>query len=269
MIPYHTLPALPGPLPLKTFGLFVAIGMLWGSTISQRAAAARSLDLAEQGRLALRMLAAGVVGARLAFLAGAPAAVDDVVDVIDVWNGGLQFFGGLLGASAIFAWWARTRLSDATRSADAFVLGLGPGLAVGRLGCVAVGEHLGPETSFVLGFEYRGGRLVEGPLDVGTVVHQLAFYEALVVAVIAIVLARLAPRWPAGGAAGAFLAAYGTLRFALDFLRVNDDRVLGLTGAQFGCIAATAVGGTLLAKAWRREVVDHHGSDPSASWRTS
>ena len=60
------------------------------------------------------------------------------------------------------------------------------GLAIGRIGCYAVGEHFGRTTSFFLGVRYDGGPTREGlepqfptPADlqlngVGTVFHQTA-----------------------------------------------------------------------------------------------
>jgi prolipoprotein diacylglyceryltransferase len=37
-----------------------------------------------------------------------------------------------------------------------------------------------------------------------------------------------------------FCAYYGVARFLSDFLRVNDETVLGLTGAQYLCLALLA-----------------------------
>jgi hypothetical protein len=39
-----------------------------------------------------------------------------------------------------------------------------------------------------------------------------------------------------GTAAGVFGIWYSVCRFSLDFLRVNDETVLGLTGAQWTCL---------------------------------
>jgi len=46
----------------------------------------------------------------------------------------------------------------------------------------------------------------------------------------------------AGVLMGVFCAWYGAWRFATDFLRVNDERLLGLTGAQLLMIAVVAGG---------------------------
>jgi prolipoprotein diacylglyceryltransferase len=39
-----------------------------------------------------------------------------------------------------------------------------------------------------------------------------------------------------------FLIWYGTQRFSTDFLRAYDERVAGLTGAQFLCLGLIAAG---------------------------
>jgi prolipoprotein diacylglyceryltransferase len=49
---------------------------------------------------------------------------------------------------------------------------------------------------------------------------------------------------------GLFCLIYGPQRFLLDFLRVNDETKLGLTGAQYACIITTAAGIWILI--WKR-----------------
>ena len=88
------------------------------------------------------------------------------------------------------------------------------------------------------------------PLHVGQVFHQTALYELLYLLAIYVglrlVLARHAAR--PGNAIAVFCVAYGVCRFLSDSLRVNDERLLGLTGAQFLSVALIAAGGWLL---WR------------------
>ena len=65
---------------------------------------------------------------------------------------------------------------------DGAAIGLAVGMMGGRIGCYAVGEHLGGPTSFPLGITYLGGQTVEaqpdGPLVVGTGFSSHGFIHA-------------------------------------------------------------------------------------------
>jgi prolipoprotein diacylglyceryltransferase len=72
------------------------------------------------------------------------------------------------------------------------------------------------------------------PLTIGRTFHHAALYELIGLVLLFIALALVARRSPTPGTVmGTFCVAYGLGRFMLDTLRVNDERVIGLTGAQF------------------------------------
>jgi prolipoprotein diacylglyceryltransferase len=103
------------------------------------------------------------------------------------------------------------------------------------------------------GGDVREPTLGDQPLLEGTVFHNTAIYELLAMVVLFAVLWRLLERRPPivpGTAMGIFCVVYATQRFLLDFLRVNDETVAGLTGAQFACLGTFAVGVWILAY-WR------------------
>ena len=91
--------------------------------------------------------------------------VESPVDIIAVWEGGLQFSGGFLGA-IIFGipffrrWDRRTRWV----ALDGYAYGLAIGLGIGRIGCYAVGEHFGSHVDFFLAVRYDGGSVREDTL---------------------------------------------------------------------------------------------------------
>ena len=126
---------------------------------------------------------------------------------------------------------------------DGAVLGLAVGQMIGRLGCVAVGEHLGGPTDFFLGWTYTGGAVIEGPLEVGVTYHNAALYEFMWLIPIILVLLYLDKKQaPAGVMAGSFAIMYGGARFLTDFVRINDERLYGLTGAQYMTAGLTLFG---------------------------
>jgi phosphatidylglycerol---prolipoprotein diacylglyceryl transferase len=250
-IPYRTFPVLHlGPIPIRVFGVFVALGILVGTSIFLRFARDRELDTEQLGSLAWRVVLFGIVGSRLLFvLTHASDFAGRPLDALAIWQGGLQFSGAFLIAIGVIVWWSRQHpdVPGLTLS-DGIVLGVVPGLMLGRVGCYAVGEHLGHTTSFFLGVRPLGGATREGPIAVGQVIHNTALYEIVLLAPLAVLLFWLARRHVAPGVMTAtFLIWYGTQRFLTDFLRAYDERVLGLTGAQYLCLAMVLAGLALTA----------------------
>jgi len=201
--------------------------------------------------LGIRLVVAGVVGSRITWVLTHLDQIDSPIDLIAVWEGGLQFSGGfvaavLVGLPTFLRWDRLTRW----RMLDRVMLGLAIGMGVGRIGCYAVGEHLGGLTSFPLASRYDGGATREGNggtgrlLEAGDVIHNTSLYEMVHVFALAGVLWWLIRRRSSPGTALAvFLLWYGAARFGTDFLRTYDDTVAGLTGAQLMCLVLVPVGG--------------------------
>src|SRR3546814_485717 len=195
----------------------------------------------------MRMVLAGVIGSRITWVASHLDDLDSPLDAFAIWEGGLQFSGGFVFAVIVgypvYRHWNRlTRW----HTLDGYAYGLTIGLAIGRIACYSVGEHFGSLTSFALGVRYDGGDVREHsiggvPLREGMVFHHTALYELLYLLVLFVLLTWLLhvrkERPSPGTAMGIFCLWYGVSRFASDALRVNDVRVLGMTGAQYLCIA--------------------------------
>jgi phosphatidylglycerol:prolipoprotein diacylglycerol transferase len=247
-IPYKTFPEIDlGPIKLHTFGLLVGLGVLVGVWIlalyMERTA---GIDRDESYRFGFWVVVVGFVGARLTYVITNWSSLESPVDAIAVWKGGLQFAGGFLGGIALAVWWLRRNPHlDRWRLLDGIGLGLTAGLAIGRLGCYSVGEHLGGKTSFFLAVRFNGNSAREGfpfggpnggpPIAIGDVIHNTALYEVLHLAVLFFILLALRrrARWPKGSLFVVFLFWYGTARFCTDFLRAYDRTRFGLTGAQY------------------------------------
>lgn len=246
-IPYTTFPTIElGPLSLRTFGLVVAIAVLIGAWLAARYGEGYSIPRDTTYSLAMRMVVAGVIGSRITWVLSHTDSIDSPIDVIAIWQGGLQFSGGFVFA-VIVGYPVYRKWNRLTRwhSLDGYAYGLTIGLALGRIACYSVGEHFGRLTSFPLGVRYDGGSVREGslgdvPLREGMVFHQTALYELIYLLVLFVGLTWLLhirkERPGPGVALGIFCLYYGIARFASDSFRVNDERVLQMTGAQYLCL---------------------------------
>jgi phosphatidylglycerol:prolipoprotein diacylglycerol transferase len=266
-IPYTTFPKIElGPLELRTFGFVVAVGVLLGAWLAARHGERYGVPRDTTYALAMRMVIVGVVGSRITWVLSHTEDIDSPIDVIAVWQGGLQFSGGFLFAVLagypVYRKWNRlTRW----HSLDGYAYGLSIGLAIGRIACYSVGEHFGRATSFFLGVRYEGGSVREPtlgdiPLREGMVFHQTALYEliylALLFAFLTWFLYLRKTKPPVGVAIGIFCLYYGACRFISDSFRVNDERVLMMTGAQYLMLALVVAGLWILLRVRKLLAVD-------------
>jgi phosphatidylglycerol:prolipoprotein diacylglycerol transferase len=243
-IPYTTFPTIDlGFVSLRTFGLVVAIGVLIGAWCAARYGEEHRIPRDTTYSLAMRMVVAGVIGSRITWALTHTDELSSPWEAFAIWQGGLQFSGGfvfaVIAGYPVYRHWNRlTRW----HSLDGYAYGLAIGLGIGRIGCYAVGEHFGGETSFPLAVRFDGGSVRETTLgttnlEPGMVFHQTALYELIYMVVLFLLLSYVLygrkERPGPGTAMAIFCAYYGVARFASDSLRVNDERVLGLTGAQY------------------------------------
>jgi len=262
-IPYKTFPDIDlGPFSLHTFGLMVGLGVLagvWVLALYSERTAGIERDISY--RFGFWLVVVGFVGARATYVITNWRDINSPLDVVAVWQGGLQFAGGFLGGIAVAVLWLRqNRDVDRWRLLDGIALALTAGLAIGRIGCYSVGEHLGGATSFFLGVRFEGNSAREGfpfggphggpPIYIGEVIHNTALYEFLHLAVLfgLLLLLRRRATMEKGSLFVVFLGWYAAARFSTDFLRAYDRTRLGLTGAQWMCVGI-AVGAAVIG--WR------------------
>lgn len=264
-------------------GLFVAIGFFVGATLLMREVRRRDMspDVIVN---ALTWGAFGsVLGARADYVISHPDVffgregfVDSLVQIVRVWEGGLALFGGFIGG-VLFALPTLIRArAHIPRMLDATVPGFAIGVAVGRIGDLIIGDHLGdavtgspwwkPLTYTIrLGEDLApgfgpdpaapGDCLIEGQFFAGCSYHIPALYDLVGSALIFVILMWLRRRWAfrSGQLACVWAILYGTQRVLLDFTRSIDERpALGMTGTQLlGLLFATICAATLL-RTWRR-----------------
>ena len=264
-IPYETFPTIElGPLNLRTFGLMVALGVLLGAWIAASYAERFGVPRDETYRVATWMVLAGIIGSRLTWAATHTDQIESPIDVIAIWEGGIQFSGGFICALLVgLPFFKRWRRVVRWQVLDGYALGLSIGLALGRVGCYSVGEHFGSTTDFFLASRWEGGTppdvrepTLDGvPIVDGTTFHNTSLYEFLYMVVLfailggIVLLTRRRGREVAPGTlVGVFVLYYGVMRFLSDSVRVNDERVAGLTGAQWLCVVMIPAGVWILWK---------------------
>ena len=167
----------------------------------------------------------GLVGARLSHvLDNLDFYIDNPVKILAIQEGGLGWYGGLIGGILAVVVYSRIKKFPLGRFADAAGFGVILGLSIGRIGCTINGDAAGTPTSLPWGLIYTHADSF-APLWIAT--HPAPVYEILWNLLILGVLGRLRRRLqPDGSLFLLSLAAYSFGRFFISWVRA-ESAVLG------------------------------------------
>ncbi len=258
-----------GPLNLSLHGVFAGLGFVVGAILMMREVRRRGFDTDKVASVLTWALVASLLGARFFTV---PAHIGDPgYGLGDAFNvaGDYSIIGGYVGG--IIGGTVRMRMLrlGVLPLLDAAAPGLAVGAVVGRIGDLAIVEHLGSATDFFLGYTVMGGHdispqhdALECAVGVCGTYHHTALYDMIGAAVLLVVLLVLRNGWDTrryGQMFALWGMWYGVQRFLIDFTRLEaardgtvSDAVMGpLTGSQWGGLAV-AVAATALFLWWRR-----------------
>ncbi|MGH8925599.1 MAG: prolipoprotein diacylglyceryl transferase [Acidimicrobiia bacterium] len=266
-----------GPLRLSLHGLFAAVGFALGAWLLMRLVRQRELPEADVSSALTWALIGALVGARYLTVPAQLLEGGSIVSALSPLGGSFSILGGFAGGIGA-AWWRLHHLDvPFIPIADLAAPPLALGTVVGRLGDLAIVEHLGSPTSFPLGFTVRGGYDLAPAhnalecLPVGAVCgtyHHTALYDLLGAAVLfALVWLMLRRRWRPGTVFAVWMGWYGLQRFAIDFTRIGNemDQMAGpITWSQLvGLTAGLTAAGWLAWQTWRRRSVPAATTEPA------
>ena len=302
-IPFFHLGALDVGLPIQSFGVIVAVGVLIGAWLLRRYAEWHGISDDHIRGLLGWVTVCGFLGAHeFDMIFYNWAKIGDATVVVPaswwpkflgeamypsnwplplkIWEG-ISSYGGFIGGAigfAIYVWWKRLPVR---LFADVTVVGLLPAFSIGRIGCTVVSDHVGaavdPNAWYAfLAMDYPRklniGNLAEHyPNLTGEIIKawNLGLIEFLYLVPVNLVVLYLAFR-PDKRLKAGFLCVlagmmYAPIRFFLDFLRPEDSdpRHLGLTFAQWASILAFGAAGYVLMK------IRQHGAPAEPVTRTA
>ncbi|MDN5347236.1 MAG: phosphatidylglycerol---prolipoprotein diacylglyceryl transferase [Clostridia bacterium] len=142
-----------GPLAVRWYGIFMALSFLAGTWYLYNEGRRRGLEEDFLLNLAILVIIAGVVGARLLFvLANFPEwFIRNPLQILKIYEGGLAWHGGLLGG-LLAGWWYTWRKGISFNLlADLAVPGLAVGYFMIRIANIFNQEVLGRPTDFWFG----------------------------------------------------------------------------------------------------------------------
>lgn len=237
MHPYlGTIPTPWGDIPVYTYGVLVAAGVLLGLWYARHYAARHTdIDPERVWNLGIYMVLGGLVGAKAWFVLSNGSYFwrhkNEVFALATLQSGG-TFYGGFIGALVVAAIYANWQRVPPLPLLDSFSAGLPLGHAVGRLGCFAAGCCYGKPTYLPWAVTFtstRAAQLVGTPLNIP--LHPTQLYEAAAEFFNFFILILLARKQRFRGEIFAtFILLYGIERGLIEFDRWDPGRTLFLHG---------------------------------------
>ncbi len=231
-----------GPFPLRAYALCIIVGVLAGTTIGQRRAAAKGIRAHAVADMAVWAVPAGIIGARIYHVITSPDAYFGAGghpwQALAIWKGGLGIWGGVAAGAAAGWVWCRRNGIDPYTMVDACAPGIAVAQAIGRLGNYFNQELFGRPTSLPWGLEIEAGR--PGTVPGAATYHPTFLYELLWCLVVAglCVLAGRRLRLHPGQLLCLYVGLYTLGRAPIEALRIDDaHRFFGLRLNDYVAIA--------------------------------
>lgn len=231
-----------GPLTIRFYAILIILGAIAGAWLAARQAKKHGEDSEIVLDLLPWLLIGGIIGARLwhVFTPSASNIAQGVttenylknpIEILKMWKGGLGIPGGVIGGALALIIYTKARKLSFWQWADFIAPGLLIGQAIGRWGNFVNQEVYGRPSNLpwaiTIDPQYRisGFEFVEK-------YHPLFLYESLLnllgAGVLLWVDRKFKDKLFKGDIFFGYLIWYSTVRFALEFLRLDPSPVNGI-----------------------------------------
>jgi phosphatidylglycerol:prolipoprotein diacylglycerol transferase len=181
------------------------------------------------------------------------------LEIVQIWDGGMSFHGGLIGVSLGILWLAWRNGLNWLRVHDYVACCVPFGLFLGRVANFVNGELWGRETDVPWAVRFPetiGGVRMLGPPRHPSQLYEAALEGLLLFFVLWFLFWKTEARWQPGRLVGAFLLVYGLSRFLVELVRQPDEGLehlaWGLSMGQTLTVPMIAGGLYLVATAKKR-----------------
>ncbi len=243
-----------GPLDLRMYGVLIAVGAFLALQVLVRRYERFGGDPDIAEKAGLLALLGGLLGSRIGYIiprfledgAHGAAYITRPGDILAIWQGGLAFFGGLVGGALAVILYARAKRADIPAMMDAVAPALPLAQAIGRWGNYFNQELFGRPTDLPWALAVDDRVAERAGYPPGTTFHPTFLYESLWnLALVGVILwlDRAGKLRRRGSLLFVYLIGYGIGRGWTETLRIDTiERYLGLSRNNWIAIAVALVG---------------------------
>ena len=164
-------------ITVHTYGFFLALGVLAAIFMAKREAIRLGVDPEKIVDACFYVVVAAIVGSRLFYVATNPEAfISAPLEIFKIWNGGLVFYGGFIGAVAVVLVFFKVHHLPLGKCADITAVALPLGHFFGRIGCFFAGCCYGKACNLPWAITFRNPESLAQPLYVP--LHPTQLYES-------------------------------------------------------------------------------------------
>ena len=224
-----------GGFTVNAYGFFIAVGFVVGFALVVRTARANGIPFERVVELFFYTLLSSILGSRILFvLTDVDFFLLHPSKILNLWEGGLVFYGGLLCATAVAVAYMRWHRLPFWKWADLFAPPVALGLFFGRIGCFFAGCCYGTETSLPWAVVFTNP---DSLARLNVPLHPAQLYDAANGLVIFVILLWIEKKKTFDGQVfGCFIFLYSVTRYFIEMVR-GDPR-----GAFLGSPLSTSQG---------------------------
>ena len=238
---------------IRWYSVLIALGLLLAVWYGFRRAPQFGLNKDAMTDVILVCAIFAFIGARLYYVLfsdNRAAYFADPISILEVWNGGLAIYGGVIGAFGTALWMCKLKKIDTLRMFDIAAPGFFIGQAVGRWGNFFNQEAFGGNTTLPWGM--TGSEIADlgnglSGYDHALPVHPTFLYESLwclLGLILVHIVSKKAYRFH-GQLFSIYIMWYGTGRFFIEMLR-TDSLYLGTMRVSCLVAAVSVIAGAAL-----------------------
>ena len=241
----HPIAFVIGSLTIRWYGIMVALAIAVGVTAMYFESRRQGINADYVLDMAIAAVIGGILGARIGWIMTSGNVLwylAHPLRILAIWEGGLSYFGGIIGGVIAAGLLMRRRRLPFWHMADIAAPFLALSFGIGKIGCWLNGDSNGTPTTSWLGVIFRN------PLSESTLLNQKVwpaqlFNSASGFLVFAILFWVVRKRKRYDGQVFIwYLYLYGITSFIVEFFRDIPVHVLGLTPNQWTDITIVLVG---------------------------
>jgi phosphatidylglycerol:prolipoprotein diacylglycerol transferase len=208
---------------IPSYGTMLVISFIVALFLVKREARKHNITPVVIENLAFWLMIGVIIGGRVLYVIFHPAEFRDLISIIEIWNGGMMFFGGFIGAFIAGAIYVRKQRLPLTLLSDI----VSPSIALGefftRIGCFLNGCCFGKPTELPWGIHFPRGSFAD-VVGLDCAIHPTQLYSSLFGLLLFFFLQKMLHRPHRQGEVFAlFLIFYGGFRFGVDFIRYYEN----------------------------------------------